>query len=332
MASEADKTVESVGGIPVRSEPVGYSADEMSACGKCGRANAPLRAECLYCGTALSVDMNAAAAGQITLREPEAWERGTNVVLLGLDGATVHLEALTAAGVEKETAEKLSGFASPTPLIRVATEEAAAVIAERLGAAGIRAAIFSDEELTGTSGPVRLRSIEHEDGKLVLYTFNSNDAVTFSAEDLRLIVTGSLIETRSETQMKRKKGAYKGVEDSIVRSDTGVADLYFAEDLTGYRILTAGFDFSHLGDAMGIIAAENLKAVVSVLRMLSPNAVLADDFAAKRSMLERVWQCGSRNESKGVQRTGFGLTVTKGRVSDNSEQFTKYSRLMRFTL
>src|SRR5215216_7357352 len=59
-----------------------FAPAELVACPACGRANAPTRMQCLYCGAGLP-----AAAGADDLRRPalrplEAWEQGYNVVLL----------------------------------------------------------------------------------------------------------------------------------------------------------------------------------------------------------------------------------------------------------
>ena len=36
-------------GMPVRTEIIAFAAEEMESCGRCGKANPPNRASCLYC-------------------------------------------------------------------------------------------------------------------------------------------------------------------------------------------------------------------------------------------------------------------------------------------
>ncbi|HTF38531.1 MAG TPA: hypothetical protein VK651_09495, partial [Blastocatellia bacterium] len=54
------------------------------------------------------------------------------------------------------------------------------------------------------------------------------------------------------------------------------------------------------------------------------------DFAKMRRLLGRAWPERSRNESRGLKRTGisFRAVAQASVVSDNRDQFDRYSRLM----
>src|SRR5688500_2575287 len=59
-----------------------FTAEELIACEKCARANAPTRMNCLYCGALLPVTEQRAELVRPTLKKLEEWEQGINVVLL----------------------------------------------------------------------------------------------------------------------------------------------------------------------------------------------------------------------------------------------------------
>lgn len=332
MTSNTNKLIEEVDGVPVRSEPVGYNAAELITCKKCGRSNAPDRFECIYCGTALEGAGETVDLERLRSRELEDWENGINIVLLNSslsEEAELHLSKL---GLEGKSVKRIAEFQTPTPITRVATESAAKIIGEQLETAGAEIKLVSDEDLAVHSLPVRLRSIAIYEANLQVITFNSDETVEFPAGKLMLLVTGSIVETRSETRLKKKKGEYVGVDDLIVTADTGVADIFFDGDLRGFRILTSGFDFSVLGEDKSLLAADNLRTLVEKLCAVNGDAVLIGDYQRKRTVLDHVWPCTVRSESKGVQRSGFRLSVSKGAASSSEGQFTKYSRLLRLSL
>jgi len=332
MTSDPNKIIEEVDGVPVRSEPAGYGAAELLTCKNCCRSNAPDRFECIYCGTALEGAGETVDLERLRSRELEAWENGINIVLLNSSLSEEAELQLSKLGFERKSVKQIGDFRTPTPIARVATEAAAIIIGEKLENAGAKIKLVSDDELSVPLTPVRLRSIAIDAATLQVITFNSNETVEFPAGKLKLVVTGSVVETRSETHLKKKKGKYLGINDSIVTADTGVADIYFDGDLRGFRIFTSGFDFSVLGEDKSLLAADNLRTLVEKLCAVNEDAVLVGDYQGKRTLLDLIWPCTVRSESKGVQRSGFGLSVSKGASSSNENQFTKYSRLLRLTL
>lgn len=335
MVPKFEEGIESVDGIPLRSDEPGYRPDELLSCGRCRRTNPPNRLECLYCGDTLVIDGEGAKKIELKVRELEAWEKGFNIVLLGKPDSTIVDDIASLfrdLGIDDDLIKRILEFESPTPIVRVPTEAAGNVVAERVAKSGSNIAIVSDEDLRTDTHPIRLRSCSIEKEKLVLTTFNTNEEIEFPLNTLRAIVTGMIIETHSEKTLKKKKGNYLGSDDAVVSSDAGATDLYFEEEANGFRIMTSGFDFSSLGDAKSILAADNLKLLVSRLEELSPNAKIFSDYQVKRKLLDSVWPCKTQNESKGFVRSGFGVSLSKGEFTSNVEQFTKYSRLVQRTL
>lgn len=314
-------------GIPVRSEKIEFDRSQLVACGACSRPNAPNRAECIYCGTALSIVTDGRST--LKIRDVESWEKAFNIVLIGKGEHSSESDGLP---LDADVVQKALNFGPPMPLGRVGTADAAAAVNERSSGSGLQTTVVSDESLNAENPPVRLRSLSVAAGGIVLTTFNMNERLEFPSDSLRLIVVGRLFEERLEQSLKKKRGGVKEIDGRNISKDSGVVDLYFGDDPNGFRITESGFNFSGLGERKSFVAAENIKAVVDQLRSTAPLAAVSTDYISKRSTLEKIWPSTMRNDSKGVQRAKFGLTVEKAEVSTNTEQFTKYSRLVRRTI
>ena len=314
-------------GLPVRSEKIEFDRSQLLACSSCGRTNAPNRLDCIYCGVALPVGQGAAPA--LKLRDVEAWEKAFNIVLIGKGVPPIHP---VPAPLDADIIQRAIELGPPTPIGRVATAEGAAVVNERLQDAKLHSVVVSDEDLNILRPSVRLRSLSAADGGLILTTFNTNERLEFRVGSLRLIVIGRLFEERLEQTLKKKRGGIEEVDGRNVSKDSGVIDLYFDDEPNGFRIFEGGFDFSGLGEGRSFLAVENMQKLIEELKNSAPSAVVSEDYVAKRNILEKFWPCSIRNDSRGVQRVKFGVTVDRAEVTSNLEQFTKYSRLIRLTI
>jgi hypothetical protein len=335
METRNDNLDERVGDIRIRSEEIGFKSDEMLPCGKCGKANPPNRFECLYCGTALDLPDNAAANLRITPREVETWEKAVNVVVSGgshLVDTQMIAEAAASMSIDDGRLESAVNFPSPSPIHRLSSEADAAEVRKRLETLGFNVSVIPDEALNADNPPVRLRSLEFWDDKLILTAFNSLEKFEFDVTRLILIVPGTIIETRSESILRKTRKETKNLNETNFASDYGVIDIYFAEDSLGYRITAYGFDFSCLGSDKGILAAENLGALSEKLKKAAPLAVFVGDYIEKKNFLDLVWGPTRVNESKGVKRVGLVMARAKGEITSNNQQFTKYSRLQRLLI
>lgn len=96
MAGSKDNSMTDDEVPPIMSEQIGFALDELVACAKCSKPNAPDRHTSLHCGRSLPVTERNADSGTMTLRRLEAWEPGINIMLQNSD-ASVSNDAIDAA-------------------------------------------------------------------------------------------------------------------------------------------------------------------------------------------------------------------------------------------
>lgn len=172
----------------------------MPGCVSCGRPVALARPSCLYCGAPLSPEQVAAAAGAAAAlaagpdspaSEAGCGERANRAgsrVLLVAELAAVSPEALArAAGLSRYEAALLTRRGG-LHLLRALEAGAAAAVAERLGADGIR--VFEVPEAEARVRPVRVASGERRGAVLALR--GEEGSLEIRGEDLLLIVAGEI--------------------------------------------------------------------------------------------------------------------------------------------
>lgn len=315
-------------GLPVRSDEIGFRLEELFACSKCGRADRPGRAKCLYCGAELQ---NSAGTVDVkpNLGKLEDWETGWNVIArsAGSSDLAAALEAARFPSTESSFVRKIFELRTPLPIARVRTESEAAAIKRRLANHGLETTVVPDEKLAACRSPVRLRGIELNSHNLPLKPFNGGPAFDLSVNRLALIVPGTIVQNRAETVEKRKRRENKTVFESMSATEELVIDLYAKDDPGGWRA-QFGFDFSCIGDQRTMFARENFRRLTGRLAEMALGAKVIDDYDLCRPLLDEIWEQQRRNESHGLQRSGFGRKELKSvAVKDNLEQFTKFSRL-----
>lgn len=317
--------------LPLTAEEIGFKPDEMIACEKCSRSNAPNRLKCLYCGAELPLTAEQAARVTPVLRKLESWENGFNLIYLPneeeiIPDQTAQIAKLT--GLEKEVWQKIFESKKALPVVRCETLKEAEILQNRLKDCGLNATIVSDEHLAADDLPKRLRGLEFDGEKITLILFNNDEIEEIRAEDLSLIVSGAVFQKAVQSTEARKKGETKILDASETASDEILIDIYTKNDPTGYRILTKGFDFSCLGAEKGILARENIQKLIEKLQMVAPQTKLIDDYIKVRSILGEVWEIEQRKDSQGLTRQRFGkFDLSSVASSNNLQQFTKYSRL-----
>lgn len=282
----------------------------------------------MYCGTALA---SRSADARLEMRQPESWENGFNVVVLKSGAGNTEIVARTIASLlatEIEVVSTILASGKRLPIARVGSESQADFVVQTLAGFGVETTIVSDEALVPVPTPVRLRSLRFTEDELVLELFGKPELEHLQREDLALIVSGVLLETRTESIEKRKRRETKTLSEIQTSSDMPVIDLYSGSDPTGWRIPATGFDFSCLGSGKSLLVAENMENLISALSRFSPAAKLVNDYGDLRPMLEHSWRGESRTDSLGFQRTGVaGTGLSRILTTNNSLQFTKYSRL-----
>lgn len=314
--------------MKIQTENIAYAADELVTCPKCARTNPPTRSDCFYCGAGLEVPEELARRARPSLRALEAWEPGFNIVV---ETATDPDSAAVARLLkcEREFVDRVVGCGRAVPIIRVESAPEADIIRGELALKGIEARIVSDDSLAVETPPRRLRAIEFGESRFRLYPFNDDTVFEIAADAIDALVTGAIFEKAVTATEKRKKGKTRMLDASETASDEPLLDIYVRDDPFGFRILTAGFDFSCLGDEKTMIARDNLRRLAAKLAETSGGR-LVDDYVALRAVLGEVWEVDVRKDSQGMKRSSFGkfdlVSVSK---SSNLNQFNKFSRLQR---
>lgn len=332
MNDANDKPVEFVDGIPVASEQIGFRPNELIVCGKCAKSNPPNRLQCFYCGETLDLPAEIADGLLIKPEEIDPLQNGINIVLIPKGRNTETAEIVKAVAIDEGLIEFALRHDSPMPIARVGEKPDAMRIHDRFSSLGIATKLVPDIELKSETPPKRIRSLAFEKDSISFISFNSNERFDISCSRIEAIIVGSIVETRWDATVKKSRKETKNLDESSTTSDFGVIDLHIAGDSIGYRITAHGFDFSCLGENKSLLAVENFRKLIAVIREAAPAAVFDDTYASKQKFLDLVWEPTRRNESKGVQRAGFGLAVSKGESTSNAVQFTKYSRLRKFLI
>ncbi len=331
MESEKNKSRDGwLGDMPIQAETIAFRADEMISCAKCLKSNPPNRASCLYCGTPIELPEERKLQAKLNLRPLENWEKGFNLVFVPPvdepDAAGISLYL----SIDQDVLEQMLGAKQPFPIARIESEAEANIAIEQLRKFGLNALVVSDEVLHADRLPTRLREIEFGDGSIIVTDFNTGERNEIGRDDLRLIVGGSVIESKTESVEKRKKKETKLLRETETSSDEKLIDIYSGSDITGFRVPTKGFDFSCLGAEKGLIASANMERLKERLVRFSPAAKMIDEYGAVASVLNMVWEIDKQKDFKGLTRTGIGQSgfANVARTS-NLTQFTKYSRLQR---
>jgi len=319
---------QSVDGIPVTAEQIGYAAQEMIACGKCAKANPPNRLNCLYCGDLLELPTEIAAGIRFKPSEIEDWEPGVNIVVVeGLSDSDPQAIA-SAVLFDTELVTSLSTIEPPLPLFRVRPEEAEEVEG-RLSRLGLGIERVEDRALDLAKPPTRLKGFEFGESSMSFVPFNSNENSVVDISDVVLVVVGSITTTTAESKLKKKRKETKEFDEHMSSSEHALIDIHTSGHDVGYRILQHGFDFSCLGERKSLLAGENVKVLLEVLREMLPDAVFDRSYASKSAVLDHVWPRTVANTSKGIERNWFGVQRGLGTMTSNEEQFTRYSRMRR---
>ncbi len=313
--------------------PVGFGQDELIVCGSCSRANPPNRLECIYCGEALELNEEQKQALQPVVSTAEAWEPAVSIVLVAKpepEGTEALTEASKMLSLEREVLGAITEARPPLPLVRTAALAEAELVCERLRALGFNVLAIQDRDLAPEAPPVRLRSVSFGKESISAVPFNpgSVEVVRFTPG---LIVRGTIVRRELRSTEGRSRGRGRLLETTEMGADEAVVDVYPVDDARGFRIRRDGFDFSCLGSGRALTANENMGLLVEVFNQRFPECEVAEDFRSLRAMLSAVWPPSEMSSSEGVERKSFGgFAKRKMVVTDNEEQFTRYSRMIRY--
>ncbi len=303
----------------------------MTKCPRCQRRTPAARGDCIYCGDRLPF---ATLQSAPTQRNIDAAERAFNTVLQPFPGRVnegVITAFASALQLELSETQALINAGKPVPLARSQTRPEAEMISALVRTCGLRAAVIPDEELKLDRELLRARRIAVSDDELRVYL--TGGELTLLKAEIRLLVLGELRNVRVDyTEGIGRRGGHSGnvLDLSEYRSDETLLDVYTANLDHSFRIKCDAFDYSGLVSPLSFRSEVNFRAGLVTLRTALLHAKVDDDFAKMRSLLGRAWPERSRNESRGLKRTGisFRPVAQASVVSDNRDQFDRYSRLM----
>ncbi|HEV2706232.1 MAG TPA: hypothetical protein VGV59_09935 [Pyrinomonadaceae bacterium] len=321
---------------PLKSEPRGYTAEQMTACEKCLRANPPTRLNCLYCGAPLPSNEATEAFRRPELKPLEEHAQGFSVVALSASADASIEEAAALLRREAGALREVLSAGCALPLVRVATCAEAELIARRLGAHGVTAEVLSDEALLGgKTSPTRVRKVEFGEATLDGWAVGQSEPLRMVWEHVVLLVAGRIFQRRAEVE-ERPGVLKRGVEVADTRetfADEAVLDIFAAqastEGATHWRIAADGFDYSCLGADKSLLARENFVALGEALRRRATRARFDESYGRLRRHVEAAWPAAERTASGGLRRERPGkFNVEAVTLVTNEAQFTRYARLL----
>ena len=313
-----------------------FAADQMVRCESCLRANPPTRINCLYCGGVLPVTENTARLQKPALRRLEPWEQGFNTILLPTSTALSDEQLRESADLLKLKPEELQRIISSKrtlPVAHAASNDEAILIKRRLNDFGLKTITIPDEQLFLVDCQMqRIRSARIEGEQFIGHQVGDAAGMVVDRRRIVLLVLGRFLRKRVEVKERKSRRA----EDDIVNaseffSDEAVVDIYADVGSPSCRIESGSFDFSVLGSRKKLVAGENLRTLIEIIREGSPQVEVDESYIVVRQSLEPIWPIQQRTQTIGWHRERPGKYSTSGATeSTNENQFTRYSRLQYY--
>ena len=308
---------------------------DVTNCPRCQRRTPAARGDCIYCGEQLPFASIHAAPPQ---RNIDAAEHAFNTVLEPFPGRvneSVVPALASALQLELSEAKALIDAGRPVPLARSQTRAEAEMITALVRTCGLRASVIPDQEMMIDQELRRARRITICDDDLRVST--SSGEMTLLKAEIRLLVLGELRNVRvdyTEGISGRRSQLGNVLDSSEFRSDETLLDVYTSRLDQSFRIKSDAFDYSGLVSPMSYRSEVNFRDGLTTLRAALPDAKVDEDFSRMRGLLGRAWPERSRNESRGIKRSGLAFrAIAQARVlSDNRDQFDRYSRLVFLSL
>ena len=303
-------------------------------CPICNRRTPAARANCLYCGAVLPVRKIEVAPLQRML---ESFESAFNVVLnprfSRLDDHT-NARFAQALQIELSEAEAFLAANKCLPVQRCSNRQEAELVAALIRTCGIGASVIADEELHLRQELLRARRLALVGGQLDIR--HASGESTLPISEIGLLVIGVLKNKRTDFAERGTgitRNANQVVEFSEYYSDEMLLDVYTTTGRSSFRIKSDSFDYSGLVSPLAFRIELNFQAAINQLLSGIPHAILDNDFSKVHHLLARAWPERSHSEARGVKRAGPGYkpVAQSSIVSDNRDQFERYSRLMFFT-
>ena len=246
---------------------------------------------------------------------------------------SVITELASALSIEPLEAQALAEARKPVPLARSQTRSEAEMIAALVRTCGLRATVLPDEDLRLERELIRARRLLLNGSEIEIH--HAGGCVSLPITSIRLFVIGELQNKRVDytegiSGSRAKSGAV--LDTSEYRSDETLLDCYTDSLDTSFRLKSDAFDYSGLVSPLSFRTDLNFRAALKSLRAAMPDVKVDGDFQTTRNLLGRAWPARTRNEPRGIKRTGlaFRAVAQQTLLSDNRDQFDRYSRLMFF--
>jgi hypothetical protein len=214
------------------------------------------------------------------------------------------------------------------PVFVATSEQRARIAATKLEARGVSTEVISDEQLAIADAPKPISALRIQDDKVLGSVGRSVHMVEALWANVRLIVVGRLYFATKEIDQKQNR-SQQVADEREMSSDEAVLDVYFADDVHGWRIRAASFDFSCLGDRKQLTAFANFSALIGLFHERASAAAFDDSYINLRVALNSVWPDEPTASAKERRRSGFRALDSSITSIDNELQFTRYSRLLR---
>jgi hypothetical protein len=303
----------------------------VTSCPRCQRRTPAARGECIYCGASLPISTIESAPVQ---RNIDTTELAFNAILQpsrSVANESVVESLALALQLEPAETRALIEAAKPIPVARSQTRQEAEMICALLRSHGYKAAVVSDDELQLQAELLRARRLVLSESEIQVT--HSAGTLVLAKSDVRLMVLGELSSKRIDyiEGLSGGRGRSGGVLDSSeYRSEEMMLDVYADTLNRSFRIRSDAFDYSGLVSPLSFRADLNFKAAITTLGEALPHATVDENFSGMARLLERAWPERTRNETRGFKRTGlsFRSVAQASAISDNRDQFERYSRLM----
>lgn len=306
-------------------------------CPSCGRTNGLRRTACIYCGVELPVTEFSAGVQVPNLAHVEEWERGFSVVIapLDTDGPTERQVSRLSeiARLDDAMARAILASGLSLPIVRVATEDEAALVARLLGDAELGTTILDDHTLSLRERSRRVREIRLGDDTIDLLVL-WGDWVTVQREAIQIVVEGRMVDSTVEILegASRKRGVLDVQDTSQYFQESYAIDLYAGSLAESFRLKPDIFDYTCLGIVPSPMLETNVVELTRQLRQWVGSSRYDGAYRSVAKLLETAWPPASRVNSGGQRRKGDFKKYTRSSVTTEAlTQFTRYSR-MRFVL
>jgi hypothetical protein len=305
-------------------------AQDTVSCNFCGRKTPAARGTCLYCAEALHVARIDVAAPQ---RQIDAFEPAFNTIIAPaamISEEHAETSLASALGMDREEAHSFVASKKKLPVSRTLTKHEAELVAALVRTCGFGAVIVEDFELMLDTRLTRARRLIIQDDHLEVGYIGGTKKLPLSS--IVLIVVGLVKNQRTDYS---ERAAARGKEPDVLesfeyQSELILMDVYGPALSESFRIYADGFDYSGLVQPLSYRTELNFQAAAEALAGALPNAIFDDDFSRVQRLLTRAWPERTHREAGGLRRAGatLHLVAQSSLISDNRDQFDRYSRLM----